>query len=89
MPTIALFFGMVITMYWDDHPPPHFHVRYKDKRAVVAIETGRLLRGSLPAGAQRTLSAWTEKHRDELMANWMRAEQGVALWPVQGADEDD
>ena len=89
MPTIAVFFGMVITMYWDDHPPPHFHVRYKDHRAVVGIEKGHLLHGALPAGATRALRDWTERHRDELMANWARAEQQVPLWPVQGADEDE
>lgn len=89
MPTISIFFGMVITMYWDDHPPPHYHVRYKDSRAVVAIETGLLLHGALPPGARRTLQAWTDRHRDELMANWSRVQQKVPLWPVQGADEDE
>ena len=89
MPTISIFFGMVITMYWDEHPPPHCHVRYKDNRAVVAIETGLLLHGTLPTGAKRALSAWTDRHRHELMANWARIEQKVPLWPVQGADEDE
>ena len=89
MPTISIFFGMVITMYWDDHPPPHYHVRYKDYRAVVAIDTGSLLHGALPTGAKRALQIWTDRHRSELMANWMRAEQNLALWPVQGADEDE
>ena len=89
MPTISIFFGMVITMYWDDHPPAHYHVRYKDKRAVIAIQTSGLLHGSLPAGVRRALEGWTERHRSELMANWERAERGVALWPIQGADEDE
>ena len=89
MPTIAIFYGMIITMYWEDHPPPHYHVRYKDHRAVVAIETGLLLRGTLPSGAKRTLEEWTHRHRAELMANWARVGQNVPLWPVQGADEDE
>ena len=89
MPTIAVFFGMVIEMYWQDHPPPHYHVRYQDFRAVIAIETGELLHGKLPAGARRALEAWTARHRDELMANWERARLKVSLWPVQGADEDE
>lgn len=28
MPVVSRFFGIVITMYYNDHPPPHFHVRY-------------------------------------------------------------
>lgn len=28
MPEICRFFGIVITMFGDDHNPPHFHVRY-------------------------------------------------------------
>ncbi len=28
MPEICRFLGIIITMYYNDHPPPHFHVRY-------------------------------------------------------------
>ena len=28
MPEISRFFGMVIAMFYSDHSPPHFHVRY-------------------------------------------------------------
>jgi hypothetical protein len=28
MPELARFFGIIITMYYHDHAPPHFHVRY-------------------------------------------------------------
>lgn len=30
MPEICRFLGIVISMYFDEHNPPHFHVRYKD-----------------------------------------------------------
>lgn len=89
MPTISIFLGMVIEMYWRDHPPPHFHVSYQDYRASVEIESGELLQGRLPAGAHRILRRWTRKHRAELLANWDRCRLQVALWPVQGADNDD
>jgi hypothetical protein len=32
MPTISEFYGMYIQMYWNDHAPPDFHVRYSDLR---------------------------------------------------------
>ena len=35
-----MFFGIVIAMYYSDHPPPHFHARYGDFEAVVNIEGG-------------------------------------------------
>ena len=28
MPEISRFLGIIITMYYNDHNPPHFHVRY-------------------------------------------------------------
>ncbi|MFA7243547.1 MAG: DUF4160 domain-containing protein [Sulfuricellaceae bacterium] len=28
MPTISMFYGMLIQMFWDEHAPPHFHVTY-------------------------------------------------------------
>jgi hypothetical protein len=37
MPEISRFFGIVITMYFNDHRPPHFRVRYERYRAKVAI----------------------------------------------------
>jgi len=40
MPTISLFYGIVIAMFFNDHDPPHFHARYAEHHARVAIETG-------------------------------------------------
>ena len=28
MPEISLFYGIRVTMYYDDHNPPHFHAEY-------------------------------------------------------------
>jgi hypothetical protein len=47
MPELARFFGLIITMYWNDHPPPHFHVRYGSQRALIDIETLSIIAGSL------------------------------------------
>ncbi|MEZ5372080.1 MAG: DUF4160 domain-containing protein [Microthrixaceae bacterium] len=53
-----------------DHPPPHFHVRYGEYEAQVAIATGRILNGKLPRRAADLVEEWTDLHRGELMANW-------------------
>ncbi|HEY2955502.1 MAG TPA: DUF4160 domain-containing protein [Candidatus Eisenbacteria bacterium] len=73
MPEVSRFFGIVISMYFDDHWPPHFHARYGESDAVIAIESLGTLRGALPGRARDLVVEWATEHRDELMANWARA----------------
>jgi hypothetical protein len=51
MPEICRFLGIVISMYFDgrEHGLPHFHVRYNEFLAVMAIRDLNLLDGHLPA----------------------------------------
>ena len=70
MPELARFFGLIITLYWDDHPPPHFHVRYGSQRALIEIETLSVLAGSLSPRALGLVIEWAAQHRAELRANW-------------------
>lgn len=73
MPRLSSFYGVIITMYFTDHPPPHFHARYGDYEAQIEIATGALLNGSLPRRGANMVREWAELHRDELEANWLRA----------------
>ena len=73
MPEISRFFGIVVTMYYNDHDPPHFHVRYGEKRAIIAIESLKVLDGALPTRALGLVLEWVSMHRDELDANWRLA----------------
>ena len=52
MPEICRFLGIVISMYFDEHNPPHFHERYNEYRAVVAIRSLNLLEAREPAEMQ-------------------------------------
>jgi len=70
MPEICRFLGIVISMYFDEHNPPHFHVRYNEYRAVIAIRNGNLLDGQLPARVRGLVEEWAEQHDDELLAMW-------------------
>jgi hypothetical protein len=47
MPTIAMFFGIIIRMYYapKEHNPPHIHVFYQDSKAVIDINTGEVREG--------------------------------------------
>lgn len=79
MPRISAFYGIVIAMYFDDHPPPHFHAKYGERQAQIEIATGEVLHGELPRRALNLVREWTELHRDELVADWERAERDEPL----------
>ena len=83
MPRISEFYGIVIEMYFGDHPPPHFHARYSGHEALIVIETGEVYAGSLPARALRLVREWLELQRAELVANWALAEQLEPTVPVE------
>jgi len=70
MPTISVFYGIVIRMYFNDHPPPHFHARYGEDEATIEIESVRVLAGALPKRALELVTAWAVAHRAELLGNW-------------------
>lgn len=79
VPEIARFLGLVITMHYRDHDPPHFHVRYGDRKALFAIESMALLAGGLPPRAMGLVTEWGVRHREELLANWERARRQEPL----------
>jgi Domain of unknown function (DUF4160) len=82
VPRISEFYGIVIEMYFADHPPPHFHARYAGDEATIVIATGEVLAGSLPGRALRLVREWLDEHRDELERNWDRARSHEAPEPV-------
>lgn len=47
MPELSRFFGIIVTINYNDHPPPHFHVRYGEQKALIEIATLRMLEGKL------------------------------------------
>jgi Domain of unknown function (DUF4160) len=88
MPTISIFFGIVVQMYWRDHPPPHLHAYYQGFEALVSLESGDIIGGHIPIGALRIIKQWVAEKRPELMANWERARLLQALQAVPGADQN-
>ena len=84
MPVIFLFYGINITMYFGDHPPPHFHVITAEYAAKVAIENGSVIAGSLPKTAYNLVKRWAIINRDELAANWERAMNDNPLHRIEG-----
>ena len=70
MPEISRFLGIVIYMYFNDHNPPHIHVKYEGFRATLNIQTLSLLEGKLPSRVLGLVIEWAELHQHELLTNW-------------------
>ena len=79
MPRISFFYGISIYMFFDDHLPPHFHARYAEYDASIAIMTLETLKGRLPGRARSLVLDWADRHRVELLANWERARASMPL----------
>jgi len=82
MPEISRFLGIVIVMYYRDHPPAHFHARYGRYEITVEIETG-IVHGDFPRRALRHVLDWYELHQDELLDDWNLAQQRQPLRPIE------
>ena len=85
MPTISMFYGILILMYFRDtrrHHLPHIHARYRGSEAVISIEDGAVLDGSLPPKQLKLVLAWVEIHKEELFVNWDLAVNGEAPFRI-------
>ena len=54
MPTISIFFGIIIRMYYRDHNPPHFHAEYQGQNATFDFD-GKLLEGEIDSRTAKSL----------------------------------
>ncbi|MFH1977356.1 MAG: DUF4160 domain-containing protein [Pseudomonadota bacterium] len=72
MPTISMFFGIIIRMYLGkkEHNPPHFHAYYQNYKAIFDINLCEILEGEMPKKQRKLVEAWAELHKEELLANW-------------------
>jgi len=86
MPTISMFFGLIIYMYAKDdqrHHMPHIHVEYQGNEAVFSIPDGELLEGQLPNKKIQLVKAWIIINQEDLMANWNLAVKGSPLFKIK------
>jgi hypothetical protein len=90
MPTISMFYGILIRMFFHDvekHNKPHIHADYQGDVAVFSIEDGTLLAGRLPPKKQKLVVAWIEIHQEDLKADWELAVNGQTPLPIRGLDQ--
>jgi hypothetical protein len=70
VPTISAFYGILIRMFFNDHPPPHFHARYGEFEVTIAIDTLEVIEGELPNRALSLVREWATIHREEPREDW-------------------
>lgn len=90
MPTISMFYGILIRMFFYDiekHKKPHIHAEYQGEVAVYSIPDGEVLAGKLPRNKDKLVVAWIEIHQDNLLANWQLAVKGKKPFKIRGLDQ--
>ena len=81
MPTISMFYGIIISMYYNDHNPPHIHANYQGQKAVFSLD-GSLLEGVFPKKQTKLVAAWMVIHQDAIIANWELAQNKQSLYKI-------
>lgn len=74
MPEIARFYGIIIKLFFGDHPPPHFHAVYGEHLGLFNIETLEMIEGDLPTRAKKLVIEWASLNQNELMKIWNEQE---------------
>ncbi len=85
MPTISMFYGIIIRMQSERggrHHKPHIHCLYGDSEIVVAMD-GEVLEGAFPSKQMKLLLAWMAIHEEELIANWNLLSEGEGYFKIE------
>lgn len=70
MPEVARFYGIVIKLFFRDHPPPHFHAVYGEHVGLFDIDTLEMIEGDLPGRAKKLVVEWATINKQGLMEMW-------------------
>ena len=82
MPQLSRFFGIIISMFYDDHVPPHFHAFYGEYSAQISISDFSIIEGYLPSRVLGLVVEWASEHKNELKENWERVIAKKELLPI-------
>lgn len=72
MPVLQRFGNVSVLMYFDDHPPPHVHVKLADGRECTVDLAEMSLTGRVRAREIRMVLSWIEAQRAFLLQQWQR-----------------
>jgi hypothetical protein len=83
VPELSRFYGIIIRMFYGDHPPPHFHAVYQNEVIQVNINTLEVIEGDMPRRARALVLEWAALHRAELRQAWDLASRNQAPSKIQ------
>jgi hypothetical protein len=83
VPSISRFHGIVISMYFDDHRPPHFHAHAAARKAKVRIDNLEVIESRLTRKQLALVRTWAQLHQVELEENWRRARNSETLIQIE------
>ena len=83
MPAISRFLGIIIMIYYKEHNPPHFHVKYNEYRAIFSINDLEMIEGDLPKRVISIVLEWAFIHRKELLEDWELAIKNEPLKKIE------
>ena len=75
MPTVALFDGIKLEIFFRDHVPPHVHATYAEYEALIVIENALIYEGSLPRKQLRIAVKYVQDNRTQLSEIWGKYNQ--------------
>ncbi len=70
MPEIVRFYGIIIKMFFSDHPPPHIHAVYAEYNATFDIKKCTMIEGDFPKRAQNLVIEWMTVYQQDLTIMW-------------------
>jgi hypothetical protein len=74
VPEITRFYGIIIKVFFGDHPPPHFHAIYGEYNALISIESLEIIEGDLPNRAEKMVIDWAQMYQKDLLTMWENQE---------------
>ena len=82
MPEICIFFGIIISLYWRDHNPPHIHFTYGNYECSMSV-LDRVVNGQAPAKVIAKVNEWIDLHETEILTLWEKAQKGEPLNKIE------
>ena len=82
MPEVSRFLGIVVSVLYREHNPPHYHATYGGYDITVGILDG-VVSGTFPRRALRHVLEWYEMHQSELLEDWNLAQQRQPLKRIE------
>ncbi len=86
MPRISEFYGLQVYLYYNDHEPAHFHVRYGEYHTRISIDPVRLIDGRMPRRALNMVLEWAEMQQLALKERWDSARARRPLDRIEPLD---